>query len=348
VNKNQESRLAQPGPLFFIVTTVFNGANYLKTTLESMLKQTTNRFVHYIYDDGSQDHPDALIQDYISKANSRDKPFKVIYQKGPNLGVDPAHVQCYKLCTLPFLMWLDAGDFLAPDFFANVESQFRQHPQCTWLRANSYFVDPQGNRARFANDHGLNLRELARKDQYGNFSSGSNFNYGIFVIDWNQYLKINPQLFFINGKNYGGFYYDCQIIFAMSLSGQPFCFLKKPLTYLLDNPMSFSRNQVNRKEDFEKGKDELISHLAFTERDRTIFRTYREFSKQQYSVRSFFFEGQYKEARLSYSRLKKMFGSGKLPSYYFWNRSMCRGYYYASLFPWLSRPLFRKKGKKKA
>ncbi len=55
-------------PLIFLFTCIKDGRKYIWKLFESLLEQTSNNFVHFIYDDGSNDPIEDLVETYKEKA----------------------------------------------------------------------------------------------------------------------------------------------------------------------------------------------------------------------------------------------------------------------------------------
>ncbi len=68
----------QPSPLISVVLPVYNGADYLRPTIDAILAQTQGDFELLAVNDGSSDDSEAIIQSY---ADSR-----IRYFHHPNKG----------------------------------------------------------------------------------------------------------------------------------------------------------------------------------------------------------------------------------------------------------------------
>ena len=66
-------------PLFFLFTCVKDGRKYINKLFDSLLSQTKINFVHYIYEDGSNDPIEDLVLSYKEKVSKLEHPYKVIY-----------------------------------------------------------------------------------------------------------------------------------------------------------------------------------------------------------------------------------------------------------------------------
>jgi glycosyltransferase involved in cell wall biosynthesis len=91
-------------PTFSIITVVYNGANFIAETVESVLNQTYNNFEYLIIDGKSKDNTLALIKKYDSD--------KIKIYSEPDKGLYDAMNKGIKLATGNFLLFLNAGDYL--------------------------------------------------------------------------------------------------------------------------------------------------------------------------------------------------------------------------------------------
>ncbi|WP_315889736.1 glycosyltransferase family 2 protein [Kovacikia minuta] len=80
-----------------LIVTVFNRADYLPLTLDSILTQTSPDFELLIWDDGSTDNSLAIAQDYAH----RDSRIRVI--AAPHQGIAPSLKGAIASTTFPYL-----------------------------------------------------------------------------------------------------------------------------------------------------------------------------------------------------------------------------------------------------
>ena len=84
-----------------IVLATYNGAEYLKEQLDSLLAQTNRDWITYIHDDGSTDDTAAVIDEYVAKY-----PQKFVKIEGKSTGGAKQNF-FYLLSAVdaPYLMW---------------------------------------------------------------------------------------------------------------------------------------------------------------------------------------------------------------------------------------------------
>ena len=109
-------------PLFFLFTCVKDGREYIDKLFESLLMQTKKNFIHYIYEDGSDNPLDEIVENYIKRVNQLDEPYRVVYEKcNKNIGLNKATEHCLKKCYLNYFIWMNCDDWLDVNFFKNAE-----------------------------------------------------------------------------------------------------------------------------------------------------------------------------------------------------------------------------------
>lgn len=209
-----------------IVTTFYNESERLKFTLENMLNMDTTDFVHLIIDDGSKDDSsDKIVHNYISQSKH-----KVIFEKHTNVGINMVHMLAFKRtmelgCT--HFMWLDCGDGLEKNAITIINKNIEKMPYI-WLHLDGHYVSDDGaTKVRMSSKSYLPY--LKKTNQLIPFCFSIS-TYGHFVIPFEVYQRFNPDFELADG-----FYYDAQIIGALSLNSCPHYFINKPLSIIEDD-----------------------------------------------------------------------------------------------------------------
>jgi len=231
---------------FFIFTCVYNGKKYINRLLDSMLKQDSNNFIHYIYDDGSTDDIGDIINEYKEKASKLDKPFKVIYERNSkNIGNLASTQHCldkvleFKDCN--YFGWINADDWLK-------DRGIKTLTKCILKKQKRYDVFfYQQNLYTFVNNR-LNI--IKRKKTKRNLMRSGNllpyFVQNAICADSflakSEILKDNS-IKLIDGVNKYNFYNDLQFILICSFLGYKSIYLKKYLYCTLIREDSISYNQ---------------------------------------------------------------------------------------------------------
>src|ERR1043165_285078 len=93
-------------PTISVVMPVYNGENYLRSAIESVLSQTFQDFEVIVVDDGSKDSTPAIAQSYADR---------VRYVRQENAGVAAAVNHGISLARGRYFAWLSHDDLYAPD-----------------------------------------------------------------------------------------------------------------------------------------------------------------------------------------------------------------------------------------
>ena len=237
------------------VTTFYNEYERLKFTLSHMLKQDTENFVHLIIDDGSKGNSaDELVQDYARRAKHR-----VVFEKHANAGINRVHMEAFAR-TPEFdgthFMWLDCGDGLAENAVSVINKTIEANPNA-WLHLDGYNMR-NGEACERMSSRSY-LPYLKMTDQFLPFCFSVS-TYGHFVIPFEAYRELNPDFRLVDG-----FYYDAQIIGALSLNSRPQYFVREPLSRIEDDQhFSVANSPQNTY------RDNLLKLSEFVVADRVV------------------------------------------------------------------------------
>ena len=95
-------------PQISVVTSVYNGENYLKECVDSILNQTFKDFEYIILNNGSTDDTVKILAQY------EDPRLRIIHQE--NLGIVSSLNKGTSLCRSDLVAHLDADDFVYPSW----------------------------------------------------------------------------------------------------------------------------------------------------------------------------------------------------------------------------------------
>jgi len=95
-------------PQISVVTSVYNGENYLKECVDSILNQTFKDFEYIILNNGSTDDTVKILAQY------EDPRLRIIHQE--NLGIVSSLNKGTSLCRSDLIAHLDADDFVYPSW----------------------------------------------------------------------------------------------------------------------------------------------------------------------------------------------------------------------------------------
>lgn len=110
-------------PRISIIIPVYNAGPYLEECLDSLLSQTFQFWEAVCIDDGSSDTSPAILDSYAE----RDARFRVIHQE--NGGVSCARNRGLQEIRAPYLILVDADDWLDADALEQLDKAVRENPE---------------------------------------------------------------------------------------------------------------------------------------------------------------------------------------------------------------------------
>jgi glycosyltransferase involved in cell wall biosynthesis len=124
-------------PKITIITTVFNGEDYLESTIESVLDCASEiNFEYIVINDGSTDKTSDILNKYVSE-------IKVINQE--NIGESASVTKGFKLANGELVMVLSADDPLfTKEIFRNVFELFEKNENLVAVYPDWNLIDPTG------------------------------------------------------------------------------------------------------------------------------------------------------------------------------------------------------------
>ena len=127
----------QPG-LVSIVLPVYNGSDYVRESIDSILGQTFPDWELIAVDDGSTDATAEILDEYAM----RNPRVRVIHQ--PNKRLPNALNTGFRAARGEFLTWISADNRLKPDFLARMVDSLRRHPEWDAEYANEDIIGEDG------------------------------------------------------------------------------------------------------------------------------------------------------------------------------------------------------------
>lgn len=120
-----------PHPLVTVLMTVYNGSQYLKTAIDSILNQTYPNFEFIIIDDGSSDSTPDIIRSF------HDSRMKII-QNTVNLGVSLAKNKGLEIAQGTYIAIADCDDISLPNRLEAQVLFMEKHPEIdacgSWIK----------------------------------------------------------------------------------------------------------------------------------------------------------------------------------------------------------------------
>ncbi len=123
---------------------VYNGQNFLRESIESVLAQTYTDFHLVISDNASTDETEAICQEY-AKQDSR-----VIYYRQPeNIGCAPNYNFLFEQYGRysPYFKWQAHDDLIAPEFLERCVAVLDADPSLAIANCRAYNINEHGTRA---------------------------------------------------------------------------------------------------------------------------------------------------------------------------------------------------------
>ncbi len=128
---------ATPG-LVSIVLPVYNGADMLHESIESILAQTYPNFELIAIDDGSTDETADILEDYARK----DARIRVVHQE--NRKIPRTLSRGFRLARGEYLTWTSNDNHLKPDFLQKMVDFLERQPTCDMVYANQDIISEDG------------------------------------------------------------------------------------------------------------------------------------------------------------------------------------------------------------
>ncbi len=221
----------------FIVP-VFNSANTIDNTLQSILDQQTKlNYEIIVVDDGSTDNIDEILEKYCKES-------KILYYKKENSGVASTRNFGVKKAKGDYIIFVDSDDYISKSLLSDIEKYIKQ--EIDLIKWNSIFVDENKKKIK-----------IPRSVFFDKVTGEEGFNL-LFgeddLIDclWNYAIKKEIMLKFPTGM----YHEDFRIM--------PFIILNAKTMVSIENREYFyvqSKNSIMRSKDEEKTKKKLEDKL---------------------------------------------------------------------------------------
>jgi glycosyltransferase involved in cell wall biosynthesis len=127
-------------PRLSIGVPVYNGAKYIRATLDSILAQTWGDFEVVICDNASNDDTPAICEEYAR----RDGRIR-FHRNERNLGPAANYTRTFELSRGELFKWQAADDVLEPDFLKKCVQALDEDPDAVCAYTRSKAIDSNGN-----------------------------------------------------------------------------------------------------------------------------------------------------------------------------------------------------------
>lgn len=116
---------------------VYNGENYLREALESIVAQTYKDWELVIINDGSTDSTESIIKEYINKG------YPIIYHYQKNHGLGYSRNEAFKRSQGEFIAFIDHDDLWLPEKLSKQVLTFENNPEVGFLYSNFFMMDQE-------------------------------------------------------------------------------------------------------------------------------------------------------------------------------------------------------------
>lgn len=315
-------------PLFFVFTCVKDGRNYIEKLFNSLINQTKINFVHYIYEDGSTEPLNEIIDNYREQVSKLKHPYKVIYeQNGVNIGLNKATQHCISKCTCPYFIWIDCDNFIDSHFFEEMEKLYLKNKNSLLLRSVLYKAEDPSHEY-FCNCG--SIKESKSKFQLGLFIR-RRYYYSFFAVNYKLYLSANPSNFLLPDRN---FYNDEQLLIICLLNCK-----SAPLTRLAKGYFLTRDGQESKQ--FELSLNEIQAfQLKLCSKINSEFETRLNviyLIRDLYNNLNNAYRTNFKESRTIIKKIKALSLENNIPLKYYYKPCLLR--YRLKMFYWRLRSI---------
>ena len=116
---------------------VYNGVNYMRTQLDSILAQTHQIHEIVVVEDASTDNTKAILSEYALKYPN----LFVIHTNKQNLGSYKSIEKAIQACTGDIIILADHDDYWENNKLATIVNYFEQHPSMDGVFTNGFLMD---------------------------------------------------------------------------------------------------------------------------------------------------------------------------------------------------------------
>ncbi|MEB3279104.1 MAG: glycosyltransferase family 2 protein [Lyngbya sp.] len=126
-------------PKVVIGLPVYNGENYLRPAIESILDQTLTNFLLIISDNASTDSTEEICREYVTR-----DPRIIYHRQRQNIGAAPNFNFVFQPGLAPYFKWAAHDDVLDPDYLRQCVELLDSDPKLAVAHCLSYKINNQG------------------------------------------------------------------------------------------------------------------------------------------------------------------------------------------------------------
>lgn len=133
--ENKKNKTEQP--LLSVIMSVYNGEKYLQQAIESILQQSYDDFEFLIYNDGSSDNTQSIINKYNDP--------RIILTNQKNIGLTKTLNLAIKKARGKYIARMDADDIAEPNRFEKQILFLENNPDILLCGSQANIIDEKGN-----------------------------------------------------------------------------------------------------------------------------------------------------------------------------------------------------------
>ncbi len=128
-----------PAPLVSLGMPVYNGAEYLRDAIESILAQTWEHWELIISDNASVDATPQICREYANR-----DPRVQYHRNRSNLGAHPNYNRTFHLSRGKYFKWVPHDDLLHADYLAECVAMLESDSECVLCQTHLMYIDAGG------------------------------------------------------------------------------------------------------------------------------------------------------------------------------------------------------------
>lgn len=207
--KNEEVEKKERKPLVSIITSYYNGNQYMWQTINCVLNQTFAAWEWIIVDDGSTNQEAISYLEQVKKIDAR---IKVYHKKNEGLALGRDYA-IEKTSHTKYVLPLDDDDLIEPTYIETLYLALETNPEATWAFTNSvgfgryrYLADAKFDSERMKTDNHITATALIRKEKIlalGGYGRAKRY----VNEDWHLWLRMLANNCFPVQVGFYGFWY---------------------------------------------------------------------------------------------------------------------------------------------
>lgn len=231
------------GPLVSVVTSSYNGEQFLDRYFIKMAEQTYNNFEIIFVDDGSTDNTKAIVEKWQAEYAKTRPTVKITYIWQENGGIASGYETGVRNMNGEFFTWIDNDDFYAPDYILENIKLFLSNRNCNITLTNFAIgtMDEHGN--YLIQTDIFTLNKVIGGNIFINAITEQNFAFARYMIRTSCFDKANPKRELFHSRAGQSW----QILLPV-LYENPVYTIEKVLFYYVIRQDSVSHNNVQSKE----------------------------------------------------------------------------------------------------